>query len=66
MIGWIDGWPWERRKLRRLGVRGKMRYNWRIGTFEHCQCDDATMKRLKAELPNFWPDAFSVEEQQVA
>lgn len=58
-VGWIPGKPWHRRKWRRLGVKGKMKFSWKrtafgIGVFEHCQVDDvfALDRLLGAGLPN--------------
>jgi len=63
-VGWIPGKPWHRRKWRKLGVKGKMRFSWkkamgRYGVFEYCQVGDKeTLDHLvDAGLPN--PESFS-------
>ena len=27
-VGWIEAWPWQRKRLHALGVRGPMYYQW--------------------------------------
>lgn len=63
-VGWIKAWPWQFFKLRKLGVRGKMRYQWwhgRIGKgiFTHCECSHEVMVRLVTQFPGFWPGCFT-------
>ncbi len=50
-VGWIPGMPWHRKKLRQLGVQGRMK--WRAmctqygkGVFEYCDASLAVMWRL--------------------
>lgn len=63
-VGWIHGKPWHRRKLRQLGVTGKMTYSlqrtaYGIGAFSHCEATEEVMERLIREfqLPN--PGSFT-------
>ena len=64
-VGWIPGNPLQRRRLRQLGVQGRMRWNptqtaYGIGAFSHCEADEQVMKRLIQEwkLPN--PGSFTL------
>lgn len=58
-VGWIPGIPWHRRKLRQLGVQGRMKWShvrtgYGMGAFEHCDASLAVMWRLVHiwKLPN--------------
>jgi hypothetical protein len=66
--GWIPGLPWQRRKLRKLGVRGRMKYRlaetaYGIGAFEYCEVSWEVLKRLVDEwgLPN--PGSFTAMDE---
>ena len=56
-VGWIDAKPWQKRRLRRLGVFGPM--PWSHGTFQHCYATKETLEKLIQEwkLPN--PGSFT-------
>lgn len=57
--GWINAWPWQYNKLRRLGVYGKMNYNWERGCFEHCIIHERNVGDLVWGHKQFWPGAFT-------
>jgi hypothetical protein len=58
--GWLPANPWDRRKWRKLGVGGSMRFRampgvyGTLGVFEHCDVTPKTMQRLLDQevLPN--------------
>ena len=62
--GWISGEPEDRRKLRRLGIHGPMRYSRDCKAFQQCLLTPRKMQRLidKGVLPNpgswtaYWVD----------
>ena len=60
-VGWIYGWPWQRKKLRKLGVKGKMKWRWfgAPGIFEYCCITEFMAEGLKKEYRGFWADAFT-------
>lgn len=57
-VGWINGQPDDRRRLKWLGVRGRCYYNPKYGDFRRCVIDDEVKERLKKEWPDFWEGAF--------
>ena len=58
-VGWISAWPWEKKKLRKQGVKGEMYYNIRQRCFEYCEASDEVMQHLIATRPDFYPNAFT-------
>jgi hypothetical protein len=67
-VGWIPGKPWDRCRLRQLGVHGRMRWasastDYGVGAFEHCIVTQDVMERLIREwcLPN--PSSFTAVDE---
>ena len=55
--GWLYGAPEDRRKLRQIGVRGRMTYS--DGAFSHCMTSDEVMKRLLVVGWLSYPGSFT-------
>lgn len=62
-VGWIQAWPWQYNKLRRLGVYGKMKYNWKRLCFEQCKIHERNVGDLVWGHKQFWPGAFTAYSQ---
>lgn len=58
-VGWIEGKLQDKRKLRKLGVKGRMKYNLNLRCFEHCEIDEDIVDNLRKEHPPFWSPAFT-------
>lgn len=58
-LGWISGKPEHRRRLRKIGVRGRMDYNDDGGYFAHCVVSDEVMQRLLVAGWIDYPGAFT-------
>ena len=60
-VGWIAGVPQDRRKLRQIGVRGRMTYGQGIGgdAFERCIASDEVIERLLVCGWLNYPGAFT-------
>ena len=59
LVGWIEGKPQDKHKLRKLGVKGRMKYNEEFKCFEHCKIDEDIIENLRKEHPQFWFPAFT-------
>ena len=62
-VGWIKSHIVGKNRLRKLGVRGKMKYNVRHRCFEHCEVSDDVMDILIAQWPGFNPRCFTGIDQ---
>ena len=61
-VGWIEGKDRDIKKLRKLGVTGKMFL--RDGAIEHCEVTEEVMSKLIRDRPNFWPGSFTIVDEK--
>lgn len=59
--GWIEGKPQDKRKLLKLGVKGRVKYNKDFKCFEHCKINENIIENLRKEHRPFWSPAFTYE-----
>lgn len=57
--GWISAWFWQKRKLRKLGVRGAMRYNWKHACYENCSVLEDQVDVIGKKHRQFYPRVFT-------
>lgn len=54
LLAWLERW-----RLRRLGVKGKMKYDPYHKCLTYCEVDTETMEVLRKVWPGFLPSVFT-------